>query len=160
MVPDHSVLLSEIKIFQDVNNNQRHVSDVPKRYKLKLIPNDFFESELRKVALQNLISRIETTRETQSQLDIIYSDLCNLILDEMNDKIPIFDTSNRTRKKYRITKPFWNDTLQTSWNSMCLKEKRFFQFKDSPNERKRFRQGFQTAQKNFDRLLRQCERKH
>ena len=40
-VPYHFVLLSEIKIFQDVNNNQRHVSDAPKRYKLKLFPNDF-----------------------------------------------------------------------------------------------------------------------
>ncbi|VDI73918.1 Hypothetical predicted protein [Mytilus galloprovincialis] len=85
-VPDHSVILTEFKTYEEANESYQVTSSLPKRYKLNSIPNDFLASDMRKTALQTLIFRIETTRENQTNMDNIY-DLCNIIIDEMNAKI-------------------------------------------------------------------------
>ncbi|CAC5396077.1 unnamed protein product [Mytilus coruscus] len=97
-IPDHSILLAEFKTLTNIIISKL---DKFKRFRLKSIPNDFFGSDLRKAALQTLIQRIETTRETQSHVDNIYSDLCTLIIDEMNCKIPVCDASRKTRKRHK-----------------------------------------------------------
>lgn len=88
-IPDHSILLAEFKTLTNISEYRRSKIDKSKRFRLKSIPNDFFGSDLQKAALQTLIQRIETTRETQSHVDNIYSDLCTLIVDEMYCKIPV-----------------------------------------------------------------------
>ncbi|VDI40881.1 Hypothetical predicted protein [Mytilus galloprovincialis] len=157
-IPDHSILLAEFKTLTNISEYSSSKIDKSKRFRLKSIPNDFFGSDLQKAALQTLIQRIETTRETQSHVDNIYSDLCTLIVDEMNCKIPIYDASRKTRKRHKSSKPFWNEELGQLWNAMRLKEKQFLSFKGRSSTRRRFREEFQHAQKSFDRKLRQCER--
>ncbi|CAC5380632.1 unnamed protein product [Mytilus coruscus] len=157
-IPDHSILLAEFKTLTSISEYSSSKIDKFKRFRLKSIPNNFFGSDLRKAALQTLIQRIETTRETQSHVDNIYSDLCTLIVDEMNCKIPVCHASRKTRKRHKSSKPFWNEELGQLWNAMRLREKQFLSFKGRSSTRRRFREEFQQAQKSFDRKLRQCER--
>ena len=101
-LPDHSVLLAEIDIgvhetdytYQDGVKSE---DGLPK-YKLKSIPSDFMESEMARTAVLNIIMRIESCRETQGEIDGIYDNLCQVILQEMSDKIPKIDSTRRTRK--------------------------------------------------------------
>ena len=48
-------------------------------------------NDICKLALQSVINRMEQTRETQENIDDIYTELCDVIMDEMNRKIPVFD---------------------------------------------------------------------
>ncbi|VDI49336.1 Hypothetical predicted protein [Mytilus galloprovincialis] len=157
-IPDHSILLAEFKTLTNISEYSSSKIDKSKRFRLKSVPNDFLGFGLQKAAIQTLIQRIETTRETQSHVNNIYSDLCTLIGDEMNSKIPIYDASRKTRKRHKSSKPFWNEELGQLWNAMRLKEKQFLSFKGRSSTRRRFREEFQHAQKSFDRKLRQCER--
>ena len=79
-----------------------------KRYKLKAIPRDFLSSNISRLALQDIISKIESAQETQSEIDNIYSSLCDAIITEMNNCIPRCDTSKKTRKRFKTHKPYWN----------------------------------------------------
>ncbi|CAG2190910.1 unnamed protein product [Mytilus edulis] len=161
-VPDHSVLIAEFKTTCTYSTK----SQVPqecvenKRYKLKSIPNDLFASDLSKIALQSIITQIERTRETQTNIDEIYSKLCDVIIDEMNDKIPRFSTSTNTRKRLKMNKPFWNDELRLLWDDMRTKENQFLKFKGKASVKSKLRQDFKSAQTIFDRKLRKCERQH
>ncbi|CAC5416256.1 unnamed protein product [Mytilus coruscus] len=69
-----------------------------KRFKLKLMPNDMFSPDMCKLALQNVVSHTEQTRETQENIDNIYTKLCDVIIKEMNEKIPVFNTSGSSKK--------------------------------------------------------------
>ena len=59
-----------------------------------------------------------------------------------------------------MKKQSWNDELQTLWNIMHSTEKQYLKFKGRNNVKNALRKDFQIAQKNFDRRLRQCVRKH
>ena len=113
-----------------------------------------------KLAIQSVIRRIESARDTQNEVDDIYSTLCSLIIAEMDANIPTFDTSKRTRKRFKNTKPFWNDDLTNVWHSMRDKERAFLRFKGRTNIRSLLRREFQTAQSTFDRTLRKYERQY
>ena len=126
-VPDHSALIVE---FQSLNVLSKH-DDVTsnwttggkKWFKLKSIPNDFMSSDLSRLALQTMISRIDSARETQGEVDSVYENLCKVITTEKENSIPIFDTSKGSRKRFKSTEPFWNDELKNLWNIMHAKEK-------------------------------------
>ena len=66
--PDHSALITEIRVShfprsrQPVNNNTRD----RKKYKLNSIPQEFLSSDLSELALQAIISKMESARETQN----------------------------------------------------------------------------------------------
>ena len=76
-----------------------------------------------------VIDRIESARETQSEIDdtCIYENLCNVIFTEMYNMIPCFDTSRRTKRRFKASKPYWNNELR---NTMYLKENLSLKFKD------------------------------
>jgi hypothetical protein len=44
---------------------------------------------------------------------------------EIEDKIPKYGITNRTNKRFKHRKPYWNEELQTLWNSMRIAEKEF-----------------------------------
>lgn len=88
----------------------KQYSECPK-FKLNRIPDDFMDSELSRLAILSVIQKIESSRETQSNIDSIYEELCNTIWTEMNDKIPKYDTSRSTRRCYKCSKPYWNDDI-------------------------------------------------
>ena len=75
-VPDHSALTVEFRTLhsaQNLEGNSAHTGCLngAKRYKLRSIPNEFLSSDLSKLALQNIIGRTESARETQNEINNI-----------------------------------------------------------------------------------------
>lgn len=129
-----------------------------KRYKLNKIPQFFGEGGIFSMAIANLISRIEQSRETQNDIDSIYDQLCTVILDEMNSKIPCFDSSKKTRKRFKHTKPYWSEELSLLWQSLRRKEHGFVKCKGNRSVWSGLRRDYLNARQHFDRKLRQTER--
>ena len=98
-VPDHSALIVEFQLLHVLSKHDDVTSMTggKKWFKLESIQNDFMSSDLSRQALQTMISRIESARETQGEIDLIYENLCNVITTEMENSIPIFDTSKGSR---------------------------------------------------------------
>ena len=90
-------------------------------------------SELRRSALFATIDLIENSRNTQASIDGIYDNLCEIILNEMETKIPKF-TNKRNNKRFKNRKPYWNDQLRELWNIMGEKENNFISYKGKKNK--------------------------
>ena len=85
-------------------------------------------SEISRISLINIITQIESTRETQEDIDSIYTDLLASITYEMSDKLPKY-RSKPTAKRHKNAIPYWNEELQKSSDIMHQKEKSFLSFK-------------------------------
>ena len=69
-----------------------------KFYKLKRIPENSLGSPLAQNAFLGIIRNIQLCRETQNNIENVYDDLCVKLYKEMNDNIPSFDWSNKTKQ--------------------------------------------------------------
>ena len=78
-------------------------------YKLKRIPANFLSSELTRRAFLDIIRNIELCRENQENVDKLYDDFFDKLIIEMDENIPSFDCSKKTRKRYKHYKPYWDD---------------------------------------------------
>jgi hypothetical protein len=174
---DHSLLTLEICISTESGENRETVPDhstvelqcdlnqdhVPQsyftRYKCDNTPPNPFTSDLTHSKLNELIADIETFRVSQSNIDRIYSDVCNLYHEEMKLWFKARDIRHTARKKLnKISKPFWNDTLQALWNDLVIKEKDFAKVRGHLRQEKRA--SFKLAQKLFDKEYRKEERRY
>ncbi|VDI48001.1 Hypothetical predicted protein, partial [Mytilus galloprovincialis] len=161
-LPDHSVITCEFKVTHCnlVNNTESsNQSNTPSRHRLDRIPLDFMSSDLMRQTLLNLIGQIEHSRETQENVDKIYDNLCNLIIAEMDDKIPK-TSSNKSNRRHKHTKPYWNDTLKDLWNAMRMREKDFLACTGNRHRKTAIRQEYIQARDIFDKTLRKTEREY
>ena len=156
--PDHSVLITEFKSDYGFQYTTSTETTGKVRYRLNRIPADFMTSELSRQAIMNIITNIETTRETQKCIDNIYDNLCTVIKNEMETMIPKYGLTTKTNKRRKPRKPFWNDDLQSLWNVMCTREKDYLKYRGSNQGRQRLRLEYVSARNTFDKHLRQCER--
>lgn len=115
-------------------------------------------SDLSMMAINNIITRIELAREDQDTLDLIYEDLCDTIKTEMASRIPMFGSSKRTSKRWKHKKPYWNNELQDTWNTMRLNENAFLKCHESRHVKTRLRMDYISARNAFNKLLHQNER--
>ncbi|CAC5364302.1 unnamed protein product [Mytilus coruscus] len=122
------------------------------RYRLDRIPGDFISNKLRRLAFVNISDQIERIRKTQENIDVIYSDLCYVIVAEMDEKIPQ-SISNASKKRFRHNKPYRNDILATVWNKMHTKEKAFLKCIGNRYTKTALRKDYADARDKFDKLL-------
>ena len=127
------------------------------RFKLNCVPADFMSNETNKLALINIIEEIKACRETQTNVDVIYNKLCTTIINEMNNTIPKLETKS-AKKRFRHTKPYWNDHLKDLWENMSSKEKEFLKCDGNRNMRAKLRCEYTRARDLFDKALRRTER--
>ncbi|CAC5360994.1 unnamed protein product [Mytilus coruscus] len=162
-LPDHSVIICHLKLtVTDLIDEAQPIDPLfnRSRYRLDRIPGDFMSSELRRLAIVNIIDQIERIRETQENIDMIYSDLCNVIVAEMDEKIPKA-ISSASKKRFRHKKkPYWNDTLATAWNKMHTKEKEFLKCTGNRYTKTAIRKDYAETRDKFDKLLRKAEREY
>ena len=111
-------------------------------------------------AIEELISAIELCRETQNEIDNLYSNLTHKIINEMESAVPKYNPSPQTNKRFKSKKPFWNDNLQLKWEILREKEKLFLNCRGNKNMRARKRHEYNCARDSFDKLLRQSERSY
>lgn len=80
-------ILFDLKISCDIGSNLHH------------IPNTFMKSEITKQALLDIIRITETRITTQEQIDSLYDEFCKTIINEMEELIPQYDWSAKTKKR-------------------------------------------------------------
>jgi hypothetical protein len=160
-LPDHSVLITDFTVSHTTKYCSSGSNDHEKcgsRYKLNRIPEDFMNSELSRLALLGLISQIERCRETQSEIDRIYETLCSTILSEMDAKIPKYETHKQSSKRHKHKKPYWNEELQSLWDTMRDKENKFLKCSGDRRTRNALRSDYTRSRDIFDKTLHKSER--
>ncbi len=168
-LPDHSLLKVKINILA---NDPGHSTDLPQhmpcesnnaqpeiKYNVKNIPNDFFSSDESRSTLLNLINEQELAIENQNNVNRYYNDLIACIFHEMDNYLPkLYGYGSKSKKRFRIKKPYWNDNLKQLWTVMCQNEKNFLSFR-GPNHIKQYlRRQFNESSTLFHRELRRAER--
>ena len=159
-LPDHSVIMCEFNLSECCL-----VSSTPKseycqnRFQFNRIPNDFMSSELRRSALIATIDLIENSRKTQESIDEIYEQLCEIIHNEMESKLPkVKPRSNN--KRFKNSKPYWTDQLTDLWNATRETENNFIRYKGERKVKSALRREYTEARDLFDKTLRRAERNY
>ena len=149
-LPDHYILKCKFRYRQVINDDtsseQKTFSNRTlfngRKFKLKQIPEAFLSSDLVRRAFLDLINRIESSRETQQNVDYVYDQFCDTLIKEMNSTVPSFDCSKRTRKRYKTYKPYWNDQLESLWKDMRQKEHTFTKCRQHGNVKRQLQCSF------------------
>ena len=92
--------------------------------------------------LDLLLERISLFEASVSNCDRLYSDLCEAIFTEMDEHLSYKVAGHRSKKKFKIHKPFWNNLLTTSSKEMSKAEKLFMKCKSNNPERRTPRSNF------------------
>jgi hypothetical protein len=158
-VPDHSMLVLDVCFpsGKDLVANKQTIA--PKRFRLNHIPDTFLNNDVASQAMGAVIDQIQANTEQQSDIDNIYEKLCNTIWDEMNRVIPVIGGTKQTRKKCKVSRPFWDKVLGDNWKKMRDKEEAFRKCKVR-KRRDRLWKEFKEARHCFDKMFRQKERKY
>lgn len=130
---------------------------VPHKFKTGYMNND----RIRRV-IPKLIEQIETIKETQSEIDTLYTGVCAEISTEMKMHLP-----NKRRRKTAY-KPYWSTHLSELWADMRTKYSKIrSSLKGKPKRqfmREHYATGavleFQNAVHIFDAELRTAKRKY
>ena len=88
---------------------------IPKRKPkkdLNKINDSFFMSEDIKMQVQNTIVRLENVVNNQGQLDQLWSEVKDLLLNELKSLPDLPKTNNKKQNKlFKKSQPFWNESL-------------------------------------------------
>ena len=161
---DHSPvkLIYRINSYSDLNSPDPSYTDnnsLHKKYKYNTMSPEFLKSETWIAILDSLLNRLTDIDPLQSQVDVFYEDMLSEIFKEMDQYIQYKQVSSNTRKRLKTHKPFWNDELTTAWKTMANAEKLIRKNKNN-SMNTILRSEFRLKQKQFDKLLRQTERKY
>lgn len=159
-LPDHSAIITEFTTVHSGNVGQSSSAGQEirhERYKVRTVSDDFMDSYIARLAIINCISRIETCRETQCDMDTIYGNLCEAIKDEMNRNLPKYE-SRGTNKRYKTRKSYWNGNLSDLWKLLRERERAFLKCNDNQRVKTALRREYIVARDSFDKSLRQAER--
>ena len=165
--PDHSLIKINVQItsIMTSNDNNAQSSTVDSTvlnkmpYKVSEIPVTFMNNEIACNELLNLIEELEVCRENQASVDKMYEKLITCIFAEMDRHLFKY-TGVKSKKMYKVKKPYWNDELKSLWSDMCNKEKTYLAYRGSNHIRSLLRQQFLDASRIFNKKLRQAERNY
>ena len=94
-LPDHSMLVLDVCMEQNhsrlQDNRRKEKTVIKKKYKLNQIPNNFMQSKIAQIVLQDVIHQIQINNEKQEEVDNIYRILCMTVINEMDRMIPCYD---------------------------------------------------------------------
>ena len=115
-VPDHSLLVGSFCFdcgdHDSSTSEYENIENVKRRYYLQAMPQSFMQSQVFKVALMECIAHIEHCDNNQVELDGSYAHLCEVLFAEMDNELQYKDVcSNRTAKRLKTSKPYWNQHL-------------------------------------------------
>ena len=99
-VLDHSLLICsfDIATICDMSNIKNvHHGPQPKMYNDNKLPQGFLVHEEANAKLKNLIELIQTCRETQAGIDNMYDKFTEMVLEEMQNKLPLCGAPGRNK---------------------------------------------------------------
>ena len=68
-------------------------------------------TEVAGLGITQLVEKIELPRETQANMNAIYSDFCEIILVEMSNHLEEIRPSTVLKKRFKPRKPYWKEEL-------------------------------------------------
>ena len=159
-IPDHSLLICELKCPKQTNEIHHEVQNVEKNKRnIRNIPDDFLINENVRQKVFDTIEKMEHSIQLDQNVQGAYNDFQDLLHKEMEDKLPIIRNKRNTRAK-TFYKPYWCQTLQEQWDKACSCEKDWLNFRGPPQRKKILKEKYYTERKLFDRLNRKFKRKH
>ena len=105
-----------------------------------------------------MIDSLQLERCSQNRMDLSYEAFCKCVFQEMDRNVKFIDASKKMRKKYKHSKPYWNDNLTMKWKAMNESERKFLKCKESRRRKSQFYLEFKKAQKDFDKSLTKASR--
>ena len=160
--PDHSLISLKLSCSFSRSVNQSSTAEIGgirnKMYCFEKRPEEFMNTPMWREAIMNLVDKRLIMVTSQSEVDVKYSDFCNILTKEMDKYLVVGNSSKRSKKKFKISKPYWNENLTNLWRSMKNRESEYLHFRGSRYEKQRLHFQYKTARHLFDKTLRQCER--
>jgi len=132
---------------------------------LNLIDKSFFKSEKSMMLIRDNIIRMESSIQSQSDVDILRREIKGLFLAEMEHLPSVGQVKSKNlRKKIRKSQPFWNNELSSRGLKHVQLRKKCLGLKVQ-NARERqiksdIRTIFKSSQKIFDQRFRFYKRQH
>ena len=170
--PDHSVLTVNVCYsysdnldtnYNDTPSNKPAITGQAQRFKMYCFdnrPNEFLSSQIWKDAVLKIIDQRNDLLSNQDEVDEEYKSFCNILINEMDTYLDYRGSGNRTKKKCKLSKPYWNDNLTALWREMRNAEKEFLAFKGNKLQRGKLLSNFKNARNMFDKRLRYYERSY
>ena len=78
----------------------------------------------------------------------------------MDKYLDLPNAKRKTRKMFKISKPYWNKNLTILWKDMCKCEKIYLKMNSCNTEKNKAFKGFKEARNKFDKALRKAERQY
>ncbi len=129
-LPDDSLLLLTFKMYVPIEMYSPEVDTEVKVIKKRstIFPDNFLFSNMSRLALVELINKVEECEKTQTNTDNWYGLFCDKLDREMNTKTQInsdFSKKKGTFKERSRAKPFWDAELKNLWDSKTQTEREF-----------------------------------
>ena len=121
------------------------------------IIDDFMTSDSCRKCISNISTYIQSSRQSQLDIDDMYKKMCECIYSEMKEKNPTYSPGRHVQRRGR---KYWNEELSSLWNEMCLKDKLFSKFRGARREKTKLLTAFKMSRSKFDKTLRQYDRAH
>ena len=131
------------------------------RFDLANIPENFLIDDLTLSCVNDTITKLESSMRTQSDIDTVYNDWCNILKNHMLKSIPhkTVKRCSTNNKPHRPAKPWWSEKLSDLWVGVCRAEKLWLSCQ-SRNHKQKFKSEFTHLRKQFDREVQRAKRTH
>ena len=169
-VPDHSLITWSVAVSRKaLHSNSVHdnssTSNSASRtcYDTTRIPGNFMSESDNIQLITDAVHRIEKQLNEEKNVCSAYNTFVQIIKNEMDKTIPKRSNGGNAKRgfnKKSLYKPYWNDTLQEAWNSVCEKERLWLRCNGNKNIKQKRRSDYNVQRKIFDKLNRQYKRSY
>ena len=171
--PDHSLLSiaftpnyytsTTVEMLQNetIPTNDSLEDTLPKyerKYCFEAVPKEFMNNKEWSVKINNLVTLCENNCVAENELNCLYKKFCKIILKEMEQFVKFKASANKSKKKFKYNKPYWNNDLTMAWKKMNEYEKLYRRYKGPRQNKTILKLYFDNSQKFFDKLLSKTER--
>ena len=168
--PDHSLLSiaftpnyctsAPVEVLQNetIPTNDSLEDTLPKyerKYCFETIPKEFMNNKEWSVKINNFVTLFENA---ENELNCSYENFCKIIHKEMEQFVKFKASANKSKKKFKYNKPYWNNDLTMAWKKMNENEKLYRRYKSPRQNKTHLKLQYDNSQKNFDKLLSKTER--
>ena len=160
-IPDHSLLTWCINFENsDESNKTSYVAEGYDKFDVNSIPHDFMTNDNILTNVNTAIADLEGSLRSQTDIDLAFNGWCELVKNEMYNRLPFRSVCSGTdNKKRRPGKPWWSNTLTDLWNSVCNLERRWLNC-NTITLKCKLKSDYCHARKPFDREVQQSKRRH
>ena len=153
--------MQNTQVQNEVKTNQQEFTALkPNKYSFNNINDSFMNNNNWQLNINQLILDLESNITIKSNINHLYDRLCNIIFNEMDKYLDYKNCSNGSKKKLKLSKPYWNSELTSKWKHMKDKEKQFRKYDGCKKIKLKLHNEFKICQSQFHKLLKSTERNY